>query len=235
MTDYELIARAVSKLDKNTGANRQILYQRVRAGFIAELKKRDPPMSDMELASERAAVENAIRKVESDCLTAENIRIVKGIVGFVLGFGLTVAFEVMLFAGMDFVSGDELLPRGLGWFVMPIAAGIGGWRGFQKINFVQLGRSIAERVSTEIGIPQSKRTTALALIAGIGWTIGTLTGFFVSLAEGGSRHRNTLGTWLFGDWSFGEYYFPWAGLAWGVAGVIFAFAIIYARQLLSNK
>jgi hypothetical protein len=158
--------------------------------------------------------------------------LVKGVVGFVLGFGLTVALEVMLFAGMDFVSGDELLPRGLGWIVMPIAAGIGGWRAFQEIDFAQLGRSIAERALTETGIPQSKRTAALALIAAIGWVVGTLTGFFVTLAEG---HHDTLAKWLFGEWGYGMYDFPWLGIGWGIAGVVFALAIIYARQLLSNK
>jgi hypothetical protein len=243
MTDYEpLIAHAVSKLDKNTVPNRQNLYERVRSACIAELKKRDPPISDMELANEQAALENAIRKVEHDLETARFIRTVQGVVGFVLGFGLTVALEVMLFAGMDFVSGDELLPRGAGWFVMPIAAGIGGWRAFQEIDFAQLGRSIAERALTETGIPQSKRTAALALIASIGWVVGTLTGFFVTLAEG---HHSTLARWLFGDtlaeWLFGEsgyrtyYDFPWLGIGWGIAGVVFAFAIIYARHLLSNK
>jgi hypothetical protein len=182
---------------------------------IGALKK---PISDMDLANERDALENAIKKVENDCEMAATIRNVKGVVGFVLGFGLTVAFEVMLLGGLDFLSGDEFLPRGLGWIAMPIAAGIGGWRAFQEIDFIQVARSIAERALTEIGIPQSKRIAPLALIAGIGCTIGTLTGFFVSLAEG-----------------VDEYYFPWAGLAWGIAGVIFAFAIIYARQLLSNK
>jgi GYF domain 2 len=172
---------------------------------IGVLKK---PISDMELANERIA---------------------QGVVGFVLGFGLTVALEVMLLGGLDFGSGDEFLPRGLGWIAMPIAAGIGGWRAFQEIDFAQLGRSIAERALTETGIPQSKRTAALALIAAIGWVVGTLTGFFVTLAEG---HHATLAKWLFGEWG---YYFPSLGIGWGVAGVVFAFAIIYARQLLSNK
>ena len=71
MTNYEpLIVHAVSKLDKNTAANRDTLYERARAACIAELKKRDPPMLDTEVASERAALENAISKVEDDCAVA---------------------------------------------------------------------------------------------------------------------------------------------------------------------
>jgi hypothetical protein len=231
-TNYEpLIAHAVSKLDKSTGANRQILYERARSACIEELKKRDPPISDMDFANERAALENAIRKVESDWETAATTRNVIGVVGFVLGFGLTVALEVLLLGGLDYVSGDEFLPRGLGWIAMPIAAGIGGWRAFQEIDFIKVARSIAERALTETGIPQSKRAAALALIAAIGWVVGTLTGFFVTLAEG---HHDTLAKWLFGEWGYGMYDFPWLGIGWGIAGVVFAFAIIYARQLLSN-
>jgi hypothetical protein len=243
MTDYApIIAHAIAKLDKNTPDDRERVYKWARDAAAAALQKRKPEPSDAELATERAALENAIVKVENDALSAQNLLLAKGVIGFVAGLGFGVAIVAMLLGGADFLFGREMIPRGLGWIVMPIASGIGGWRAFREINFMEVGRSIMEAgrsitspLAIEIGIPQSKQTATLALITAIGWTIGTLTGFFVSLAEGADSHSRTLGRWLFGYWDWYGYYFPWAGIGWGIAGVIFALAVIYARQSLSKK
>jgi hypothetical protein len=67
MTDYHpLIARAVEGLAKNTGEARRALYERARAALVAQLRGVEPALSESEITKERLALEEAIRKVESD-------------------------------------------------------------------------------------------------------------------------------------------------------------------------
>jgi hypothetical protein len=67
MTDYHpLIARAVDGLAKNTGEARRALYERARAALVAQLRTVDPPLSESDITKERLALEDAIRKVESE-------------------------------------------------------------------------------------------------------------------------------------------------------------------------
>jgi hypothetical protein len=67
MTDYyPLIAKAVSGLEKNTGDQRRALYERARMALIAQLRGLDPPVTESEITRERLALEESIRKVESE-------------------------------------------------------------------------------------------------------------------------------------------------------------------------
>ena len=67
MTDYHpLIARAVEGLAKNTGEARRTLYERARAALVAQLRGVEPPLSESDITKERLALEEAIRKVESE-------------------------------------------------------------------------------------------------------------------------------------------------------------------------
>lgn len=242
MADYEpIIARAIAKLAENTRAERDLIYERAQAVLIAELKKRNPSISNAELARERAALDDAIRRIESTYENAAFLDFIKCSIGFAAGFALVLAVEVMLFGGMEYLSGHHMRPIGLGWIAMPVAAGVGGWRLFREINFGEVARSVAKGVMAELGAPNSKQTAAVAIIGALGWVVGTLTGFFINLAEGASYHSRTLGMWLFGDWNwssysgFKMYYFPWASIGWGIAGVVFVVAVVYARRLLSEK
>ncbi|MGA7810015.1 MAG: hypothetical protein WCB02_36000, partial [Bradyrhizobium sp.] len=64
---YPLIARAISGLDPSApGESRRALYERARAALIAQLRSVQPPLSESEITRERLALEEAVRKVESE-------------------------------------------------------------------------------------------------------------------------------------------------------------------------
>jgi TPR repeat protein len=70
MPDYHpLIARAVSRLEKNTPEGRQGLFEQTRAILSDQLRNRQTPASDYEIMRERAALDEAIRKIESEIAT----------------------------------------------------------------------------------------------------------------------------------------------------------------------
>jgi len=46
------------------------------------------------------------------------------IAGFIVGTGLAVLLELVLLMLLSGLFGKQLMPRGLGWFVLPIVAGI---------------------------------------------------------------------------------------------------------------
>jgi hypothetical protein len=70
MADYHpLISRAVAGLEHNTGENRRVLYERARAALVNQLRGVDPPFEESDIARERLALEEAIRKVEADAAT----------------------------------------------------------------------------------------------------------------------------------------------------------------------
>ncbi len=67
MADYHpLISRAVAGLDRNTGENRRVLYERARTALVNQLRSVDPPLDESEITRERLALEEAIRKVEAE-------------------------------------------------------------------------------------------------------------------------------------------------------------------------
>ncbi len=67
MADYHpLISRAVAGLEKNTGENRRVLYERARTALVNQLRGVDPPLDESDITRERLALEEAIRKVEAD-------------------------------------------------------------------------------------------------------------------------------------------------------------------------
>jgi len=67
MTDYHpLIARAVQGLDKSTGEARRALYERARTALVTQLRSAEPALSESEITKERLALEDAIRKVETE-------------------------------------------------------------------------------------------------------------------------------------------------------------------------
>jgi hypothetical protein len=64
---YPLIARAITGLDPTApGESRRALYERARAALIAQLRSVEPPLSESEITRERLALEEAVRKVESE-------------------------------------------------------------------------------------------------------------------------------------------------------------------------
>ena len=63
---YPLIAKAVAGLDKNTGEIRRVLYDRARTALVGQLRSVDPPLNESDITRERLALEEAIRKVETE-------------------------------------------------------------------------------------------------------------------------------------------------------------------------
>ena len=66
---YSLIARAVEGLDGSTRDYRLALYQRAR---VAQLNSFDPEISEAEFRHERNALEQAIRKVETQAAAVDD-------------------------------------------------------------------------------------------------------------------------------------------------------------------
>jgi hypothetical protein len=63
---YPLIARAIAGLEKNSGDARRALYERARAALVAQLRGVSPALNEPDVTRERLALEEAIRKVESE-------------------------------------------------------------------------------------------------------------------------------------------------------------------------
>lgn len=63
---YPLLARAVAGLDINTGENRRALYERARTALVNQLRGVDPPLDESDITRERLALEDAIRRLETE-------------------------------------------------------------------------------------------------------------------------------------------------------------------------
>jgi len=72
MTDYQpLLARALGGLDRNTSETRRAVYDRARQALLNQLRSANPPMADADITRERLALEDAIRKTETEAVLAE--------------------------------------------------------------------------------------------------------------------------------------------------------------------
>jgi hypothetical protein len=63
---YPLISRAVGALEKNSGENRRVIYDRARSALLAQLRGVTPPLDESDITRERLALEESIRKVEAE-------------------------------------------------------------------------------------------------------------------------------------------------------------------------
>jgi lipoprotein-anchoring transpeptidase ErfK/SrfK len=63
---YSLLVRVVSTLRPNTKDQRQALYNRARTTLIEKLRTTDPTLAHTDLKAERAALEAAIQRVETE-------------------------------------------------------------------------------------------------------------------------------------------------------------------------
>jgi hypothetical protein len=63
---YPLVARAVAGLERNTGEARRALYERARTALVTQLRGVTPPLDESNITRERLALEEAIRKVETE-------------------------------------------------------------------------------------------------------------------------------------------------------------------------
>ena len=63
---YKIVQRFVAELNPDTEAARQALYERARAGLAKQLCLRSPLLSNDSIRTELSALEDAIKKVESE-------------------------------------------------------------------------------------------------------------------------------------------------------------------------
>jgi hypothetical protein len=71
MTDYQpLLARAISGLERNSGEARRAIYDRARQALLNQLRAVNPPLADPDITRERLALEDAIRKIETQAAQA---------------------------------------------------------------------------------------------------------------------------------------------------------------------
>jgi len=66
---YALMAYAAATLEKNTAASRRALYERARTSLVAQMRKLDPPLTESAIRHEQFALEEAIRRLESEKLS----------------------------------------------------------------------------------------------------------------------------------------------------------------------
>jgi hypothetical protein len=70
---YPLIVKAVSALAPDaSGESRRVLYDRVRAALLSELRMADPPFAASQIMHERLALEDAVGRVEEEAVQRGN-------------------------------------------------------------------------------------------------------------------------------------------------------------------
>ena len=71
MTDYQpLLARAIGALERNSGDARRAIYDRARQALLNQLRAVSPPLAETDITRERLALEDAIRKIETQAAQA---------------------------------------------------------------------------------------------------------------------------------------------------------------------
>ncbi|WP_460450529.1 histidine kinase [Alsobacter sp. SYSU BS001988] len=63
---YPLISRAVANMGESTPEQRRALYERATNALLGQLRNSDPPVSEPDIARERLALEDAVRRVETE-------------------------------------------------------------------------------------------------------------------------------------------------------------------------
>ncbi|MBB4303035.1 hypothetical protein GGD81_002073 [Rhodobium orientis] len=67
---YAILKRALDALPENTGEARRAVYEKARSALVTQLKSVDPPLAPSEITKQRLALEESIRKVESETARA---------------------------------------------------------------------------------------------------------------------------------------------------------------------
>jgi hypothetical protein len=206
-----------------TGDMRAV-YDRILAADeeIADFRSSHDPALTAGLRSEQSGNESRGQKLPLKLTPLFK----RSSLGFVVGFLLIFGLEALLFGGTDLLSGHRPRPIGLGWIILPVAAGFLGWRVFQRGDLAKGLR--AKIVFAEFSSWPREHRIALAVVFAIGWIVATVLGFFVSVAGTPDYSPRRFGIWLLGS----SEYFPWASLLSGLAGGLVGAAMIYVRQLL---
>jgi hypothetical protein len=68
---YPLLTRALAGLDPNTDEARQAVYDRARQALLKQLRGVSPPLAEAEVTRERLALEDAIKRADSEVVRKE--------------------------------------------------------------------------------------------------------------------------------------------------------------------
>jgi hypothetical protein len=71
---YSIIAKAVEALDPNTGEARRRIYERARGALNGETRSAGLPLNKSDILSAQMSLEQAIARVETEALRAEETR-----------------------------------------------------------------------------------------------------------------------------------------------------------------
>jgi hypothetical protein len=63
---YPVLKRAISSLPSSSGDARRIVYDKARAALLKQLQSYDPPLSPSDVTEQRMALEECIRRIESE-------------------------------------------------------------------------------------------------------------------------------------------------------------------------
>jgi hypothetical protein len=63
---YPVLKRAISSLPSHSGEARRAVYEKARAALVKQLQSYNPPLSPAEITDQRLALEECIRRVESE-------------------------------------------------------------------------------------------------------------------------------------------------------------------------
>jgi hypothetical protein len=63
---YPVLKRAISSLPSSSGDARRIVYEKARAALLKQLQSYDPPLSPSDVTDQRMALEECIRRIESE-------------------------------------------------------------------------------------------------------------------------------------------------------------------------
>ena len=67
---YSVLARAVGTLPENTAAGRRAIYEKARGALVRQLETIQPPLPANEIAKQRLALEEAVRRIEGETARA---------------------------------------------------------------------------------------------------------------------------------------------------------------------
>jgi len=193
------------------------------------------PSADFALVPDRAASAIKPPATKPSAIKTSGFKVpeiktpaIKGILGFLAGFVLMFGLEALLFGRTGGLSGYSSRGIGLGWLVMPIAAGCGGWVVFRDVDLV---KGALKQLVAEFKSWPRDHQVALIVTFAIGWIVGVVLGFLVSILGRPDYDPPTFATWVLGS----SVYFPLASLASGFAGGLVGAAIIYVQQLLRRQ
>ena len=74
---YAILKKALGALPDSTGEARRAVYEKARRALVAQLKSVDPPLPPSEITKQRLALEESIRKVESEA-ARESLAVARG-------------------------------------------------------------------------------------------------------------------------------------------------------------